>query len=105
MKVKEESEKVGLKLNVQKPKVMAQSHLPQDGWPAGTRQKELPEAPLSLESPGPAWLGQSLCNQTQREGHHRGVKERKLYTKRFRGFGYKVAPAISWNPVAMSSEN
>lgn len=22
-----------------------QAHLPQDGWPAGTRQKELPEAP------------------------------------------------------------
>ena len=36
MKVKEESEKVGLKLNIQKTKIMASSHIPswQIGWGA-----------------------------------------------------------------------
>ena len=51
MKVKEESEKVGLKLNVQKTKIMASS--PFTSWQIGKQRKEWPTlfwgAPKSLQ--------------------------------------------------------
>ena len=34
MKVKEESEKVGLKLNIQKTKIMASGHITKMWWPS-----------------------------------------------------------------------
>ena len=51
MKVKEESEKVGLKLNIQKTKIMASS--PITSWEIGKQCKECPTlffwAPKSLQ--------------------------------------------------------
>lgn len=49
-----------------------------------------------------------LGNQTQpltQDTTNPGGREAERYTKGFRGFGYQVAPAISWNPVRVSSEN
>jgi hypothetical protein len=37
--------------------------------------------------------------------HQGGGRTAERYTKGFKGFGYQVAPAISWNPMGVSSEN
>lgn len=46
-----------------------------------------------------------LCNRTGCEGHQEGQRSVNHTQRDWRGFGYKVAPAISWNPMGVSSEN
>lgn len=46
-----------------------------------------------------------LCNRTGCEGHQEGQRSVNGNQRDWRGFGYKVAPAISWNPMGVSSEN
>ena len=65
MKVKEESEKVGLKLNIQKPKIMAFSFITSwqiDGGNNGNSDKIFSWAPKSLWTVTTAMKLQDACS-------------------------------------------